>query len=83
MIAVSLNVYIGVCLIKPAQLHIYTQTILGRGNVPDIVLYLGTVGSLTLLHSERPKLHRVLAVLSAVGLNKFDCTNNKVGMGRG
>ena len=25
---------------------------------------------LTLLHSERPKLHRVLAVLSAVGLKK-------------
>ena len=27
--------------------------------------------SLTLLHSERPKLHRVLAVLRAIGLNKF------------
>ena len=26
---------------------------------------------LTLLHSERPKLHRVLAVLSAIGLNPF------------
>ena len=25
---------------------------------------------LTLLHSERPKLHRVLAVLSAIGLNE-------------
>ena len=25
--------------------------------------------SLTLLHSERPKVHRVLAVLSAIGLN--------------
>ena len=25
--------------------------------------------SLNLLHSERPKLHRVLAVLSAIGLN--------------
>ena len=24
---------------------------------------------LTLMHSERPKLHRVLAVLSAIGLN--------------
>ena len=26
---------------------------------------------LTLMHSERPKLHRVLAVLSATGLNKL------------
>ena len=26
-------------------------------------------GVLTLLHSERPKLHRVLAVLSAIGLD--------------
>ena len=25
--------------------------------------------TLTLLHSERPKLHRVLAILSAIGLN--------------
>ena len=25
---------------------------------------------LTLLHSEQPKLHRVLAVLSAIGLNQ-------------
>ena len=24
---------------------------------------------LTLMHSERPKLHRVLAILSAIGLN--------------
>ena len=28
---------------------------------------------LTLLHSEQPKLHRVLAVLSAVGLKKGYC----------
>ena len=81
MIAVSLNVDSGICLIKPAQLYIYTQTILGRGNVPDIVLYLETVASLTLLHSERPKLQRILAVVNAVGLNNLDCTNNKVGMG--
>ena len=26
-------------------------------------------GTLTLLHSEGPKLHRVLAILSAIGLN--------------
>ena len=31
---------------------------------------------LTLLHSERPKLHRVLAFLSAIGLNKT--TSHKV-----
>ena len=34
---------------------------------------------LTLLHSERPKLHRVLAVLSAIGLifnNGTMCTND-------
>ena len=32
--------------------------------------YFSVVGSiiLTLLHSEQPKLHRVLAVLSAIGL---------------
>ena len=27
-------------------------------------------GTLTLMHSERPKLHGVLAVLSAIGLKK-------------
>ena len=27
---------------------------------------------LTLLHSERPKLHRVLAVLNAIGLNNHE-----------
>ena len=32
--------------------------------------------SLTLLHSEWPKLHRVLAILSAVGL--ICCTEDKV-----
>ena len=33
--------------------------------------------TVTLLHSERPKLHRVLAILSAIGLNDvgFDHTN--------
>ena len=34
---------------------------------------------LTLLHSERPKLHRVLAVLSAIGLNDFGAQENKQG----
>ena len=29
---------------------------------------------LTLLHSEWPKLHRVLAILSAIGLNATSCT---------
>ena len=31
-------------------------------------------GTLTLLHSERPKLHGVLAILSAVGLKFFSIT---------
>ena len=30
---------------------------------------------LTLLHSEQPKLHRVLAVLSAIGLRTLDAIN--------
>ena len=32
---------------------------------------------LTILHSERPKLHRVLAVLSAMGLKKTFASNKK------
>ena len=28
--------------------------------------------TLTLLHSEWPKLHEVLAILSAIGLNRYD-----------
>ena len=32
------------------------------------VLYIGVRYSLTLLHSERPKLHTILAFLSAIGL---------------
>ena len=36
------------------------------------------VNSLTLLHSEQPKLHRVLAVLSATGLIiEFESLENK------
>ena len=37
---------------------------------------LQTMATLTLLHSEQPKLHRVLAILGAKGLNKQDGTNN-------
>ena len=29
--------------------------------------------TITLLHSEQPKLHRVLAVLSAEGLTTYEC----------
>ena len=47
---------------------------------PSIGAGMGTTQMLTfcltLLHLEQPKLHRVLAVLSAVGLN-FCCMNNK------
>ena len=31
-----------------------------------------TEGGLTLLHSERPKLHTILSFLSAFGLNSFE-----------
>ena len=35
--------------------------------------------SLTLLHSKWPKLHRVLAVLSAIGFNVYlSCANTEV-----
>ena len=34
-------------------------------------LFKTLIVGLTLLHSERPKLHRVLAVLSAIGLMKL------------
>ena len=33
---------------------------------------------LTLLHSERPKLHRVLTVLSAIGLNVSALTVDRI-----
>ena len=39
-------------------------------SVPISLVILSKL-SLTLLHSERPKLHRVLAVLSAIGLNNI------------
>ena len=32
---------------------------------------------LTLMHSEQPKLHRVLAILSAVGLNEGSVLERK------
>ena len=35
----------------------------------DFSLFLYTYKPLTRLHSEQPKLHGVLAVLSAIGLN--------------
>ena len=34
------------------------------------------IQTLTLLHSEQPKLHRVLAVLSALGLKVFSSFND-------
>ena len=38
------------------------------GMISHAKLQFYNVCSLTLLHSEQPKLHRVLAVLSAIGL---------------
>ena len=35
----------------------------------NYLCYPALSGTLTLLHSEQPKLHRVFAVLSAMGLN--------------
>ena len=35
-------------------------------------LIFGALSVLTLLHSEQPKLHRVLAILSAIGLIKLN-----------
>ena len=43
---------------------------LGRGCLAKITL------KLTLLHSEQPKLYRVLAILSAVGLKSLDDINH-------
>ena len=39
---------------------------------PNVFILFAAKGwyCLTLLHSEWPKLHRVLAILSAIGLNK-------------
>ena len=37
----------------------------------NIPIHLNMFDTLTLLHSERPKLHRVLAIVSAVGLILF------------
>ena len=34
---------------------------------------------LSLLHSERPKLHTILAFLSAITLNEYECTENEKG----
>ena len=49
--------------IKIVHVHTkHTEVIHARVSYPE------TVASLTLLHSEWPKLHRVLAVLSAIGL---------------
>ena len=43
-----------------------------------IWIQLFALYSLTILHSERPKLHRVLAVLSAIGLNsQYEKTSTK------
>ena len=42
------------------------QTVWGFEDDSGMILFL----ILTVLHSERPKLHRVLAILSAIGLNK-------------
>ena len=40
-------------------------------------LWVLEIDSLTLLHSEQPKPCRVLAVLSAIGLNKQRWANNE------
>ena len=45
-----------------------TTALHGQYNL--VALQKGMSLSSTLLHSERPKLYRVLAVLSAIGLNK-------------
>ena len=37
----------------------------------DLDLVVQNVVSLTLLHSERPKLYSILVFLSAIGLTKF------------
>ena len=39
------------------------------GNFPVFPFYHASAVNLTLLHSERPKLHAILVFLSAVGLN--------------
>ena len=54
------------CFLKMAE-------ILGKvTNYPKVVHYSSQIRlTLTLLHSERPKFHRILAVLSAIGLKKI------------
>ena len=43
--------------------------------LPLMPMHVSNRGKLlTLLHSERPKLHRVLAILSATGLNGRICS---------
>ena len=65
-------------ILKLVDPHLHSET-MGMGNpqlITDIILCMyateqlkGLVG-LTMLHSEWPKLHRVLAILSAIGLRK-------------
>ena len=46
------------------------RIVLERKKTHSLVVQSIVYNSLTLLHSERPKLHRVLAVLSVIGLTK-------------
>ena len=66
-INMNCSLYIFNLLSRHVTLNIVTEHItiincsIETGIVPD---------NLTLLHSEWPKLHRVLAILSGIGLNK-------------
>ena len=50
-------------------MHLANYKSIEEKNYRDVGLNEALHVPLTLLHSERPKLHRVLAFLSAIGLN--------------
>ena len=45
-----------------------------------VLINVKIVGILTLWHSERPKLHTVLAFLSAIGVTFMSTKNNILGL---
>ena len=60
-----------VCVNASLQKLLYLNTCINGSSIEMMLLiYINwlLVSHLNLLHSERPKLHRVLAVLSGIGL---------------
>ena len=54
--------------------HVFLPAVTKGNNSCDLLFAYKDDAALTLLHSEWPKLHRVLAVLSAVGFMKWVCS---------